>query len=915
MPGSHFQNKSGVQVERSSRASWIEELVQEVARTLPILRPLSYYEHDHPLRPLLHLNFVDALKCIQPAFGVDSLLSPTEFADHCHSGRIDLTLLASVIDEDLRSECQDETLETDPIAALQLGTRHSLRIATILTPECECEIEADACIEGLIDQHLHPATAVSTATKEFQSWLSSDLRTKTKRDEELLQYLERDTIGRRLAKWGPEQWSDAREYAIWWYCRRGSQDWQPPLVSGSRVRASISQLLPAIDDEIRRIVVPFLSAYLDPGVAIWRLPNHDPNIFKAFTEWFAQSPRAASDSRRTQQQLAEMLTIHAKIDPLVSIESSLRALQINQFDAVAYVHDLLGIVRGWSGLIYQLSISNYPCHNSLRNFSLAQLVAMLLVLDRGALSKVMECTGDRVPVAELSKSLCRQKHREKHSQALATRQIWLFRLARSLNWSPAQLHLLRAVDWSTIHHELNSFPKFERQWVAQQAFEQSYRQKVFATLTQVDFDSYGQDEARKPAFLLITCAEPNEESIRRHAEAVCPEAETAGVPGFFNLDIKVKDCQSAHYVPHAPNNVRVRHLVSEVEMEPPFKHSTLEMEQASCSTQVASAAQSGFTIAEMAAVTSRLLVEAGIAGRLPRVVLIMGHETSSANNFYETADNCTFCSKQDVRVNTRAFVQMANDHRVREAMRLDGVTIPETTLFFAAVHDTCSDKIAYLDADTVPASHGQELQAIVDIMEQAASRNALERMQKLLTKPPLDADQAVRHSEDRQQSGAYARPEYSLMGHALCVIGRRRLTRGLTLDRRAFLFSYDPLQDDEDLTVLARLLAVNLPVLANICFDYWFSRVAPERFGAGRKAELKLIAHMGVSDAEHGDLRVGLPYEMVDQHEPMRLQVIVDARPDLVERMLAANPRASRFFTRGYMQLSIFHAGKITQWN
>ena len=686
----------------------------------------------------------------------------------------------------------------------------------------------------------------------------------------------------------------------------------PPLASGGRVRQSISQLLPAIDDQIRRVFVPFLSAYIDPGVAAWQLPNREASIFKAFSDWIAQSPRAAFDTSRVQpNQLADLLSSHAKIDPLVSIESSLRALQINQIDAVAYVQELVGVVRGWSSLIYHLSISDYPCHDSLRDFSLAPFIAMLLLLDRRALSHALDCTPERVPVAELSKSLTKQKHVTQHNQALATRQTWLFRLARHLNWSPAQLHLLRAIDWSTIHHELNSFPKFERQWVAQQAFEQSYRLKVFATLTHVDFGRSWQDETHKPAFWLITCAEPNEESIRRHVEAVCPEAETAGVPGFFNLDIKVKDCQSAHFVPHAPNNVRVRHLVSEIEMERPFKHSTLEIEQAASSTEIATSAQSGFTIAEMAAVISRLLVETGIARRLPRIVLVMGHETSSANNFYETADNCTFCSKRDVRVNTRAFVQMANDHRVREAMRLDGVTIPETTLFVAAVHHTCSDKITYLDTETVPASHGQELQAIVNVMAQAAKRNALERMQKLSTRPPRNAEQAIRHVEDRQHSGAYARPEFSLLGHALCVIGRRKWTRGLMLDRRAFLFSYDPLQDDEELTLLARLLAVNLPVLASICFDYWFSRVAPERFGSGRKAELKLIAHMGVSDTECGDLRVGLPYEMVDQHEPMRLQVIVDAKPELVERMLAANPRASRFFTRGYMQLAALHAGEV----
>lgn len=88
-----------------------------------------------------------------------------------------------------------------------------------------------------------------------------------------------------------------------------------------------------------------------------------------------------------------------------------------------------------------------------------------------------------------------------------------------------------------------------------------------------------------------------------------------------------------------------------------------------------------------------------------------------------------------------------------------------------------------------------------------------------------------------------------------------------------------------------------------------------ERFGAGRKAELMLLARMAVSSEQNGDLRVGLPLEMVSQHEPMRLFVIVEGEPQRVDRMLNAHPRVKRFFAQGFMHLACFHEGQLVDWS
>ena len=64
-------------------------------------------------------------------------------------------------------------------------------------------------------------------------------------------------------------------------------------------------------------------------------------------------------------------------------------------------------------------------------------------------------------------------------------------------------------------------------------------------------------------------------------------------------------------------------------------------------------------------------------------------------------------------------------------------------------------------------------------------------------------DAALRHVEERSEHLAQPRPEYGHCTNAVCIVGRRSLTRGLFLDRRAFLVSYDADQDPDDQSLAA----------------------------------------------------------------------------------------------------------------
>ena len=169
---------------------------------------------------------------------------------------------------------------------------------------------------------------------------------------------------------------------------------------------------------------------------------------------------------------------------------------------------------------------------------------------------------------------------------------------------------------------------------------------------------------------------------------------------------------------------------------------------------------------------------------------------------------------------------------------------------------------------------------------------------------PLDVtpERALRIVEARSASLAEPRPEYGHCTNSLCFVGRRARTRGLFLDRRAFLVSYDP-TTDPDGRVLERLLASVGPVGAGINLEYYFSTVDQAHFGAGSKLPHNVTGLVGVMDGHESDLRTGLPYQTVDVHEPMRLLFIVEASPQRLLQVVDGRPEVGRLVAGGWVGL------------
>ena len=653
-----------------------------------------------------------------------------------------------------------------------------------------------------------------------------------------------------------------------------------------------------LDARVHPLLFRIVNSFLDQGIAIWRFPTNGLPFLAALRQLESENTASIFSGQRAR---------NCFLNPAFTLQDALDLLVGDPRAFENYLYDQQFAHPGYAGMIAQ--IANRPNLLVLkREISFEDFVLLECLLEIDALDQ----------------------HHD--------------------SWIPAAKLGLETYEFDPEHILSTTAQKLKAIW--QDAYEWTYFDQVLASLQQKV-----NHEQSKPSSIGIFCIDDRECSIRRHIEQLHPSFLSFGTPGHFNIETYFQAHGSLQRTKICPAPVQPTHLIIEhtfrqkKQKEWHFDKRThglllgwilthtfglwsafklaLGILWPSRNTMAVSSQQHmnpdaflsvehlngqftpdgmqiGFTVAEMTAIVGGMFKSIGLQNQFSPLVYLIAHGSSSANNTHYAGYDCGACSGRPGSVNARAFAYMANHLLVRRALRSEGVDIQDQTHFVPILHDTARDEFIYYDLSQIPTHLVDVFEADRAIFAKACELNAVERSNKFMTINSQGRPHQVHQRVQLRTVSLFEpRPELNHATNALCIVGRRQFSRGIFLDRRAFLNSYD-YRIDPTGELLSGILNAVAPVCGGINLEYYFSRVDNEQLGAGSKLPHNVMGLLGVANGVDGDLRTGLPSQMVEIHDPYRLMVIVEQETKIVFDAISRQPSTFEWFANEWVRLVCF---------
>ncbi len=645
-----------------------------------------------------------------------------------------------------------------------------------------------------------------------------------------------------------------------------------------------------------------IGSYLDQGISIWDFPTSGKGFLASIRNLEKNSYSSFFDSKKAKELLEDESTgISLLLNMLVGDPTLFEQ----------YIFDQQFAHQGWSGMVS--TVEDFPQTLLIpKKISLKDFIIFELLLEIDTLE--IRLNGKWKPLNE------------------------------GVKVRPKPLFEKREIT------ELDTVLSL---W--QKAFEWSFYDQVLAG---IQLEKVKMPKIESKAFQAVFCIDDRECSIRRYIERFEPNAETYGTPGFFGVEFYFQPQGGKFYTKVCPAPMTPKYLIKEVgvrtkletditfskknqnffsgwfvtqtigfwtafkllinifkpSMSPATasslkhmdKNSTLIIENKNPEHKE-NDLQLGFNLEEMAFRVENVLRSIGLVKDFAPIVYMVGHGASSVNNPHYAAYDCGACSGRAGSVNARVFSNMANNTMVRSILKEKGIEIPADTQFVGAIRDTTRDEIVFFDVETLFKAN-QELHIKNEMtFAKTLDYNAKERSRRFDSiNSKLSPAKIHEQILVRSVSLFEPRPELNHATNAMCIVGRRALSKGIFLDRRSFLNSYDYSIDPEG-KYLLNILNAAAPVCGGINLEYYFSRVDNQKLGAGTKLPHNIMGLIGVANGIDGDLRPGLPSQMIEVHDPVRLLMVVEHFPELVADVIRRNPATFEWFANEWVVLVAVH--------
>ena len=665
-----------------------------------------------------------------------------------------------------------------------------------------------------------------------------------------------------------------------------------------------------IDDLIQPVLFRFLSSYFDFGLAYWPIPNREKGLWHCFCEIYSKSGFFSTKFLKTLTRVVAWVKRYPYDEAIAIL---LQHLAITDEHLDDYMFRTLYRYKGWVGTIKALETMPewIPKHDIKAVFK--EVIPVILVLELAAFKSICKLPVLKVPVYK-PEPLYDPYFVASIVSALCVKNNGAF------------------------PREVTQFTDENRLEIWHRAYEDTFYNQFLSAYRICAIEA--KPEYKLPDYQVFCCIDDREESFRRHMEQIDPGVETLSAAGHFALDMRFKAAPEKHYrkmCPHplvAPSAHVYEEVVRLEDAMPkklqlygevqwaitqssktlfrgfahtifsglfnllPYILDVLSPKYSSRLRRYLAAHEpktrlvykketheneKGWDLQTRIARATAILKGAGLSDNFSPYMFILGHGSSSLNNPHEAAHDCGACAGGRGAPNGRIFAAICNEPEVRLGLVENGITIPHSTLFIGGYHNTCSDEVLFFD---LPNPVEPRLQKYIDTIRRAAALDAKERCRRFDdVKTGLPEKAFADYAHGRAMDLTQPRPEYGHCTNAIAIVGPRYLTRNLFLDRRAFLVSYNYKEDPAGRFLRAILGAVG-PVCAGINLEYYFSFIDNEHYGCGTKLPHNVTSLLGVMNGHLSDLQLGLPWQMVEVHEPTRLILLVCCKVGTMETIL-----------------------------